>query len=126
MKSNEHTPHVLPLKVYLAVAAALMVFTVITVAVSFVDLGGFNIVVALLIASIKGAMVALIFMHLKYDNKLFAAIFTISLLFVSVFIILTMFDTLQRGAIYEYRAEPINKEAKMYQQADTTDQSSMK
>jgi len=60
--------------------------------------------------------VAMFFMHLYYDNKLYAAIFSISLIFVSVFIILTMFDTLQRGNIDEVREKPIRENAIIYDQ----------
>ncbi len=113
---SEHAqPHILPLKVYLAVGVSLFVLTVVTVAVSFVDFGGFNLVVAMLIASFKGSLVALYFMHLKYDNKLYLSIFLISLIFLAVFIIFTMFDTLNRGQIYQERDKPIQEEAIIYQ-----------
>ena len=68
----------------------------------------------MVIASIKAVLVALFFMHLLYDNKLFMAIFSISLIFVSVFIILTMFDTMQRDSIDEVKAKPIKKNAIIY------------
>src|SRR5688572_32113176 len=60
----DHVPHVLPLWVYLATWGALMVLTIITVAVSYVDIGAFNLIVALLVATIKATIVALMFMHL--------------------------------------------------------------
>jgi len=89
--------HITPLKTYLAVASALFVLTIITVAVSYIDLGAFNLVVALGIASTKAILVALIFMHLWWDNKLYLMIFAMAILFLSVFIILTMFDVMTRG-----------------------------
>jgi cytochrome c oxidase subunit 4 len=116
VKEHSASEHIIPLKTYLGIAIALVVLTGITVAVSFVHLGPFNLVVAMLIATTKGTLVALIFMHLKYDNKFFATIFTISLLFVSVLIILTMFDTETRGDIYDVKARPIQENAKIYQQ----------
>jgi hypothetical protein len=54
-------------------------------------------------------------MHLKYDNKLFLTIFGISIVFVGLFIILTMFDVQERGAIYDYQGKPINEKAIIYQ-----------
>ncbi len=54
---------------YLLVWLALMVLTGITVWVSYLHFGVFNIVVALLIASIKASLVALYFMHLKFEDK---------------------------------------------------------
>ncbi|HES59371.1 MAG: cytochrome C oxidase subunit IV family protein [Calditrichaceae bacterium] len=106
--------HITPLKTYLSVGVALMVLTIITVVVSFVHFGAFNLIIAMVIASIKAVLVALFFMHLLYDNKLFMAIFSISLIFVSVFIILTMFDTMQRDSIDEVKAKPIKKNAIIY------------
>ena len=117
--SNHHKHHVLPLKIYLAAGAALLFLTAVTVAVSFVHLGPFNLVVAMLIASVKASIVALIFMHLAYDNKLFLSIFLISIAFVTVFIVLTMFDTLRRGDLYQESAKPIKEQAIIYDKVST-------
>ncbi len=62
--------HILPYSVYVKVLIVLLVLTVITVAASRVDFGIFNIIVAMLIASVKALTVALFFMHLKYENHL--------------------------------------------------------
>jgi cytochrome c oxidase subunit 4 len=120
-----HKEHVLPVKTYLAVTGALFVLTVVTVAISYLDLGGWNAVVAIGVASIKVTLVATFFMHLKYDNRINLFIFLIGITFVTIFITLTMFDTLRRADIYEIQAQPINDKAIIYQQAetDTTQQS---
>jgi cytochrome c oxidase subunit 4 len=56
-------------KAYLAVFAALAVLTVVTVAVSLIHFPGKgNIIVALLIATVKASLVAAIFMHLKWEK----------------------------------------------------------
>ena len=60
MSENTHTHHVLPLKIYLGVAGALFVLTGVTVWVAGFDFGEWNIIVALLIACIKGSLVALL------------------------------------------------------------------
>ena len=62
--------HLVPISLYVTIWAALMVFTGITVFAATVELGVFNIVVALLIATIKGTLVVLFFMHLRYSTKL--------------------------------------------------------
>jgi cytochrome c oxidase subunit 4 len=90
-------PHVLPLSVYLAVWAALVVLTVITVAVSRFDFGAANTVIAMLVATVKGSLVALFFMHLYYDNKLNLIILISSLVFVAVFFTPTLIDLSSRG-----------------------------
>lgn len=119
--TNHH--HILPLKVYLGVATALLVFTVITVVAAQFHFGEYNLLIAMIIAAIKATMVALYFMHLKYDNKIYALVFVGSLLFLAVFVIFTMFDTLRRGDIYEEVAHPI-RDAIIYDHsatpADTT------
>jgi cytochrome c oxidase subunit 4 len=66
--------HILPLSVYRNVLIALLVLTVITVLVSakanFVHFGSWSIVIAMVIASIKAGIVAMFFMHLKYENPI--------------------------------------------------------
>ena len=111
-----HTEHVLPVKIYLTVAIALFTMTVITVTVSYIDLGGWNAIVALAIATIKALMVAFIFMHLLYDKKINLFIFSMGLVFIGIFISLTMFDTLRRSDIYEIQGESIQKDAVIYEQ----------
>src|SRR4249919_1489429 len=58
------------IKSYVMVGAALFVFTGITVAVNQVHLAvPMAITVALIIATMKGSMVASIFMHLSHEKK---------------------------------------------------------
>jgi cytochrome c oxidase subunit 4 len=118
-ESNPAAEHIVPIRVYLGVALALFILTGITVAVSFIPLGGWNVAVAVSIASLKAALVALIFMHLLYDKKLLMIIFLAAITFLAVFIILTMFDTMERGTVDEASAEPIRKEAAMYDSLKT-------
>jgi cytochrome c oxidase subunit IV len=113
---NSHA-HILPVRTYLAVAGALFVFTILTVAVSYLHLGGWNAIIALAIAGTKASLVALFFMHLKYDKKLHMIILLIAVIFVAIFIALIMFDTLRRADIYLETAQPIKEKAKIYLQA---------
>lgn len=91
--------HVVPVKVLLAVYAILVFFTVATVAVTYVDLGNFNIWMALLIAVVKAGLVAMYFMHLRYDSPFNGIILITALLFVSLFIGLAVLDT------HEYQSD---------------------
>ncbi len=84
----------------LLIGAALIVLTVITVAVAGVDLGRFNFLVAMFVATIKGLLVALFFMNLKFDRKENAIIFGTSFLFLVIFIVLTGADLFFRGDVY--------------------------
>ncbi len=119
---NHQSDHILPIKTYLALAGALFVLTGVTVAVSFINAGGWNAVIALGVASLKASLVALYFMHLKYDSKLNLFVFLSALFFVAVFIIFTMFDTARRDDLYDYTSDPINKQAPIYDNlpADST------
>lgn len=112
--------HILPLKVYLGVGAALLVLTAITVGISYFHFGAFNLLVAMMVAAVKATLVALYFMHLKYDNKLYLFIFVSSVLFVAVFVIVTMFDTLRRGEASVEERGPIHQQAAMYDSLRTS------
>ena len=114
MSGNTHTPHIIPLSVYLGVTAILFVGTIITVLVANYDFGVWNIAIAMIIACTKGTFVALYFMHLKYDNKLFGIILILSLLFLTIFIGFTMIDTMFRGEIEPLEKSPIQTESEMY------------
>lgn len=104
--SDHGAHHVIPAKVYVATGLALLVLTVITVAVSYVDLerfglGGFaNIFVAMLVASIKAALVCSFFMGLFYDRRLNVVVFVSSIVFVAFFFLLTFSDIAMRGEVY--------------------------
>jgi cytochrome c oxidase subunit 4 len=89
--------HVAPLPVLAAVFAALMGLTVLTVyvATSPIDFGAWSLWIALGIAAVKGSLVVLYFMHLRYDRPFNAIVFVVALLFVAIFISLTLLDVTQ-------------------------------
>jgi cytochrome c oxidase subunit 4 len=95
MSHAEH--HISSIKLLSIVFGGLVFLTVLTVLTAQVDLGAFNVPLALLIATTKASLVVVIFMALKWDNKVNTAIFGIGVLFVFVFIAFTLFDTLNRG-----------------------------
>jgi cytochrome c oxidase subunit 4 len=92
---SEH--HVVPLKTYLAVFFALMVFTAITVAVAFVDLGPLNNVVMLGIALVKATLVVMFFMHVKYGTRLIPMVVASGIFFLAIMFVITMSDYMTRG-----------------------------
>src|ERR687895_289888 len=84
-------------KVYITVFVALMALTIVTVAVSYLDLSTpMAIAVALFIATIKGALVACYFMHLISEKKLIYAVLAITVFKFVVLMILPVF-THQNG-----------------------------
>ncbi len=73
--NDPHDPHggghhILPLGIYWGVFFALVIGTLLTVWTATIDLGRMNVVVALVIASIKALLVILFFMHVKYSSKM--------------------------------------------------------
>ncbi len=89
--------HLVPVSLYVAIWAALMVGTALTVFAATVELGVFNIVVALVIATIKGTLVVLFFMHLRYSTKLTMVTVVAAMFFLFLLLSLTMTDYLTRA-----------------------------
>ena len=85
-------------KIYAAVLAGLLFLTVITVGASYIDWGGglANVIIAMLIASVKASLVALFFMHLRWDRPISAIIFCTSLFFLGLFLIGCYTDLIAR------------------------------
>lgn len=77
---------------YVAVFAALLILTAVTVAVAFVDLGGLNNAVALAIAATKAALVMLWFMHVKGSSSLIRLTIAAGGLWLAILIGLTLAD----------------------------------
>ena len=83
---------------YVALGIGLLVLTAITVFAAFVNLGAFNPVVALLIATIKATLVILFFMHVKgASEKLTAAVVISGFFFLAILLALSMSDYLTRA-----------------------------
>jgi cytochrome c oxidase subunit IV len=85
-------------RVYILVFVALMVLTIVTVAVSYLDLSPMMaVVVAMFVATIKGSLVACYFMHLISEKKLIYAVLVIT---VVKFIALMALPILTHGNGY--------------------------
>ena len=67
--------------------------TFVTVKVTDFDLGAANIWVALLVAVIKGGLVAMYFMHLRWDSPFNGVILVCALLFVAIFVGVAVMDS---------------------------------
>lgn len=85
--------HVVPVKLLVGVWITLMILTVITVAVRYVDLGELNLIMALAIATVKAALVVGFFMHLHWDNKFNSLVFLSSLLALALFLGFALMDS---------------------------------
>ena len=99
--SNDHGNghHILPLSLYVNVFVALIFLTFITVWVAQFDFGTLNGFVAMGIATLKATLVGMYFMHLKYDNKLYAMVIIGAVVFLILFWGFTLFDFITRADV---------------------------
>ena len=111
-REHEHhgVGHVVPIRVLAATAIALLILTVITVWIAGFDFGKLNIWIALAIAVLKGSLVVLFFMHLRYDRPFNGVVFVTSLAFVALFISFALTDT------FEYAPDVIGGDAPKVQE----------
>lgn len=107
--------HVTPALPMLIVFIILLVLTVVTVLTAkFIDLPGTgNLILALVIASIKGILVMAYFMHLKYDKGLPLVVVYSTFFGVVLFLGLTMADIGRRGINDELDADEIQRGGNM-------------
>jgi cytochrome c oxidase subunit 4 len=89
--------HIASTRFYIGIFSTLVMLTLLTITVSYVHLGPLNLVVAILIASTKAALVVMFFMHLRYETKFNILVFVCSLAFIGVFFAYTINDTGRRG-----------------------------
>jgi cytochrome c oxidase subunit 4 len=92
---SEESHHV-PSKVYFAVWIALLVLTVITVAVSYVDMKNVTVLTAMIIASAKAMLVLLYFMHIRFERPLYSVMIAAAMIIYGIFVALTFLDYMNR------------------------------
>jgi cytochrome c oxidase subunit IV len=107
MAHTEHTAaghhshghhHIVPKKILYTVFGALIFLTVLTVVTATqLDIGAFNLPLALAIAGTKAILVVLFFMALKWDSPVNRLVAGMGVCFVAIFLTFTLFDTLFRG-----------------------------
>ena len=110
--------HVVPFKILAGVAAALLTLTVITVVVARMDFGNLNLIIALAIATLKASLVALFFMHLRWDRPFHAVIVVAGIFAALLFVSFAFMDgnqyqrdiCAQRGASCEIWQDMVKKQ----------------
>jgi caa(3)-type oxidase subunit IV len=104
---STHTEHVDNPKAetvkYTITLVTLLILTAITVGASYINFGAGNVVIALTIATIKGCIVALIFMHLLHDKPVNAVIGVAGFIFLGIFLLFDFLDVDSRT-----NPQPIN------------------
>jgi len=97
MSEHDHgQAHSHGIRDYLIVYVLLLVLLVATVGISYIPLGAFNFVVAMVIACMKAAMVLWVFMHLREANRLNVIFMTAGVVMLLVAFTLTFSDYLTR------------------------------
>ena len=93
---NHNESHIVPFKTYGIVLAFLVVLTLISVAVTQIDLASLTVFTAILLATIKSGIVLVYFMHLKFDNKLLKVLVSAVFVLIALVMFVTFLD-------YNYR-----------------------
>ena len=90
---GEGFAHTTPLSLLVGILAVLLVLTVLTVSVTSFDLGAQgNLVVAMVIATVKAGLVVTYFMHLRWDRLFHLILFLTSVLFLILFLSMSITD----------------------------------
>jgi cytochrome c oxidase subunit 4 len=96
VSEQEHTEHIVKPGTYLAIILTLLILTGLTVYAAFVNLGRFNIVVALGIATIKATLVVLFFMHAKYSPRRTQLVIVSGIFWLALLLFMTLSDYISR------------------------------
>ena len=93
--SDDHPPfnHPAPIPLLIGVFLALVFLTILTLVTSDIELAQFAFAIAMIIATAKAFLVCAFFMHMWWDKSFNVMFFLSSLLFVSLFIGMTLLDT---------------------------------
>ncbi len=94
MEHEKH--HIVPYRTFLSVLALLIILTLVSVLVTKVYLGTLTVAIALLIAAIKSTFVLRIFMHLKFENRMFTIMALAIIILICLVIFITLLDYLYR------------------------------
>jgi cytochrome c oxidase subunit 4 len=108
MSTSEHTPHfvhetepehehILPVRAYIAVYLALLVLLVATVGFAYVNIEPFNFTMTMVIAVAKAVLIALIFMHVRFGDRLTWVFSSAAFIWLAILIVLSLNDYFTRG-----------------------------
>lgn len=88
-----------PAKIYWKNCAALMLLLALTWTIGYINLGMFNVIIALAIAITKALLVALFFMHIKGSSRLLHLAATVGIIWLLIMLSLTLGDYFTRGMV---------------------------
>jgi cytochrome c oxidase subunit 4 len=96
-EQHQDAHHIVGPGVYVVILFALLAGTALTVWASFIDLGFWNPIIALAIASTKAVLVVLFFMHVKYSTRLTMLTIGAGIFMFLTLISLTLADYISRA-----------------------------
>jgi cytochrome c oxidase subunit 4 len=96
-RKDQMTHPVAPVRTYVAVFLVLITLTITTVAVSKIDMGEFNFIIAITIAVIKAVLVILFFMHVKDSSAMTKVIVGAGFFWMAILLVFVLSDYLTRG-----------------------------
>jgi cytochrome c oxidase subunit 4 len=96
MNSAEKSGAVIRYRVYAYVWTGLIILTGLTLAAAHLKFGGLSILINIFIASVKASLVIWLFMHLKYESRLFKVMLVLAIATLTVIILLTFSDVMFR------------------------------
>lgn len=89
---SDTTHHIVSYRTYGLILLLLLILTGISVAVTQIELTKWSTAVALLLACAKSSVVLAIFMHLKFDQRIFRVMVGFIFLLFAAVIIVTFLD----------------------------------
>jgi cytochrome c oxidase subunit 4 len=94
MSVGKHQP--IPLSTHLMIWVALLILTALTVTASSLHFGSWSVLAAIAIATVKGTLVLMYFMNLRYEERVFVYMLLLALFTLTVIMVLTFIDVLVR------------------------------
>lgn len=96
MSDNKHLHPPVSLSTYVMVWLALLALTALTITAASLHFGSWSVLAAIVIATIKGTLVLMYFMHLRYEDRVFKIMLLLALFTLAVIMVLTFVDVLLR------------------------------
>jgi cytochrome c oxidase subunit 4 len=84
--------HIVSYRTYLFILLALIVLTGLSILVTSINLGALAVTAALVFASLKTTLVLLYFMHLKFDQRIFAVMVGLVMIVFIIVMVITFLD----------------------------------
>ncbi|MGA8182865.1 MAG: cytochrome C oxidase subunit IV family protein [Terriglobia bacterium] len=96
--------HIASRKLYFVVFFSLLVLTLLTWQIAYVDLGRWNMVVALIISITKTVLVATFFMHLRWSASMVRLVVFAAVFWLAIMLTLTIGDFFTRTNVQPWQS----------------------